>query len=86
MGYERRPFSLFFPSAESCSCLIGLDGTGASLLGTGVTDTGGRVKAVLDRMEIGVFLTVFGVDDAGLGELVDFFWKNPRMDFWFLAD
>jgi hypothetical protein len=37
-------------------------------------------------LDTGVFLTVVGVDGAGLGELVDFFWKKPRMDFWFFAD
>jgi hypothetical protein len=70
----------------SCSCVIGLDGTGASLLGMGVMEAGGLVNAVFDSVETGVFLTVAGVDGAGLGELVDFFWKKPRIDFWFFPD
>jgi hypothetical protein len=49
-------------------------------------DAGGLVKALLESVETGVFLTVAGVEGVGLGELVDFFWKNPRMDFWFLPD
>jgi hypothetical protein len=72
---------------------MGLEGIGASLLGMGVMEAGGRVKAVLDRVEtgvffiiVGMFLAVVGVDGAGLGELVDFFWKKPRMDFWPLPD
>jgi hypothetical protein len=81
VSYEDRPFSLFLPSVSSESCLIGLEGTGASLLGMGVMDAGGLVNAVLDNVEMGVFLTVAGVEGAGLGELVDFFWKNPRIDF-----
>ena len=80
------PFSLFLPTEESCSCRIGLEGTGASLLGMGVMDAGGLAKAVLDSVETGVFLTVVGVDGVGLGELVDFFWKKPRIDFWFFPD
>jgi hypothetical protein len=52
----------------------------------GVMDAGGLVNAVFDSVETGVFLTVVGVDGAGLGEAVDFFWKKPRMDFWFFAD
>jgi hypothetical protein len=78
---EDRPFSLFLPCGVSCSSRIGLDGTGASLLGTGVMEAGGLVNAVFDSVETGVFLTVAGVDGAGLGELVDFFWKKPRIDF-----
>jgi hypothetical protein len=71
----------------------GLEGIGASLLGMGVMDAGGRVKAVLDSVDtgvfliiVGVFLAVVGVDGAGLGELVDFFWKKPKMDFCPLPD
>jgi hypothetical protein len=52
----------------------------------GVMDAGGLLKAVLDKVETGVFLIVVGVDGAGLGELVDFFWKKPRIDFWFFPD
>jgi hypothetical protein len=84
---------LFLPIVDSDPSRIGLEGIGASLLGIGVIDAGGRVKAVLDSVEtgvfliaIGVFLTVVGVEGAGLGELVDFFWKKPRMDFWPLPD
>lgn len=51
----------------------------------------GFVKALLASLDVGVFLVGVasaGVasDGAGLGELVDFFWKKPRMDFWFFAD
>jgi hypothetical protein len=81
---ESRPFSLFLPLVESSSCFIGLEGMGASLLGMGVMDGGGLEKAVFESFETGVFLTVAGVDGAGLGELLDFFWKKPRMDFWLL--
>lgn len=83
---EDRPFSLFLSPTGSESCRVGLDGIGASLLGTGVMDAGGRVKAVLDSVETGVFLTVAGVEGAGLGELDVFFWKKPRMDFWPFPD
>jgi hypothetical protein len=83
---EDRPFSLFLPPVSSESCRIGLEGIGASLLGMGVMDAGALVNAVLDNVETGVFLTVAGVEGAGLGELVDFFWKNPRIDFWFFPD
>jgi hypothetical protein len=72
---------LFLPTVRSSSCRIGLEGAGASLLGIGVMDAGGRVKAVFDNVETGVFLAVVGVDGAGLGELVDFFWKKPKIDF-----
>jgi hypothetical protein len=68
------------------SCRIGLEGIGASLLGTGVMEAGGLVKADLDSEETRFFLTVLGVEGAGLGELVDFFWKKPRIDFWFFVD
>lgn len=61
--------------------MIGLEGMGASLLGIGVTDAGGLENAVFESAETGVFLTVAIVDGAGLGELLDFFWKKPRMDF-----
>lgn len=84
---------MFLPSVDSDPWRIGLEGTGASLLGMGVIDAGGRVKPVLDSVEtgvfligIGVFLAVVGVEGAGLGELVDFFWKKPKMDFWPLPD
>lgn len=83
---EDRPFSLFLPTMDSGSSFIGLEGTGASLLGTGVMDAGCLVKAVLDNLETGVFLTVAGVEGAGLGELDGFFWKKPRMDFWPFPD
>jgi hypothetical protein len=66
---------------DADSCRIGLEGMGASLLGMGVMDAGGLVKAVLDSVETDVCLIVAGVEGAGLGELVVFFWKNPRMDF-----
>jgi hypothetical protein len=77
---------LFLPTVRSSSCRIGLEGTGASLLGIGVMDAGGLVKAVFDSVGAGVFLTVVGVAGAGLGELVDFFWKKPKIDFWFFPD
>jgi hypothetical protein len=84
---------LFLPCVDSDPWRMGLEGIGASLLGMGVMEAGGRVKAVLDRVEtgvffiiVGMFLAVVGVDGAGLGELVDFFWKKPRMDFWPLPD
>jgi hypothetical protein len=77
---------LFLPIVDGDSCRIGLEGIGASLLGTGVMEAGGLVKADFDSVEMGVFLTVVGVDGAGLGEFVDFFWKKPRIDFWFFDD
>lgn len=83
---EDRPFSLFLPTVTTSSCRIGLDGTGASLLGMGVMDAGGWVKEVFDSVDTGVFFTVVGVDGAGLGEFVDIFWKKPRIDFWFFPD
>ena len=46
----------------------------------------GLVKAFLTIVEVGVFWTGVASDGAGLGELVDFFWKKPRIDFWFFAD
>lgn len=41
----------------------------------------GLLKARLANVDVGVFATGVGSDGAGLGELVDFFWKNPNMDF-----
>ena len=83
-----RPFSLFLPATgvSSSSCRIGLDGSIASLLGTGVRDGGGLEKDFFDNVDVGVCFAGVGCDGAGLGELVDFFWKKPRMDFWFFAD
>ena len=49
-------------------------------------DAGGLVNALLVSVEVGVFLMVVGSDGEGLGELVDFFWKKPKMDFWFFPD
>ena len=46
----------------------------------------GLVKARLTSVDVGVCLTDVGSDGAGLGEFVDFFWKKPRIDFWFFAD
>lgn len=83
---EGRPFSLFLPLGESSSCLIGLEGTGASLLGMGVVDAGGLANAVFESDESGVFFAVAGVGGAGLGELLDFFWKKPKMDFCWEPD
>jgi hypothetical protein len=49
-------------------------------------EAGGLVKVRLASVDVGVLDAGGGSDGAGLGELVDFFWKNPRMDFWVLAD
>lgn len=49
-------------------------------------EAGTFVNAGFDKDDTRDFLTVDGADEAGLGDSVDFFWKNPRMDFWFLAD
>lgn len=67
---------------------MGLDGSGASLLGCGVSAdvSPGRVNDLLESVDIGVFFAGVAVDGPGLGELVGFFWKNPRMDFWFFVD
>jgi hypothetical protein len=46
----------------------------------------GLAKARFVSVDVGVFATGVGSDGAGLGELVDFFWKNPNIDFWFFAD
>jgi hypothetical protein len=85
---EDRPFSLFLSNEESGSSLMGLDGSGASLLGCGVSAevSPGRVNDLLERTEIGVFFAGVAVDEPGLGVLVGLFWKKPRMDFWFLVD
>jgi hypothetical protein len=65
---------------------MGLEGPGASLLGTGVMDIRGLVKAVFDSVDTGVFFDDVAIIGPGLGELLDFFWKKPRIDFWFFAD
>ena len=44
------------------------------------------VKAFLAIVEVGVFWTGVTSDGAGLGELVVFFWKKPRIDRWPFAD
>lgn len=44
------------------------------------------VNSLLVSVEVGVFLTGVASEGEGLGELVDFFWKKPKMDFWFFAD
>jgi hypothetical protein len=46
----------------------------------------GSLLNELRESEAGLSLTGVGFVGAGLGELVDFFWKKPRMDFWFFAD
>jgi hypothetical protein len=51
-----------------------------------VTEAGSLVNELRESVGVGVFLTGVGFAGAGLGELVDFFWKKPRMDFWFFAD
>lgn len=56
------PFSLFLSitTGVSSSRCIGLEGgSGASLLGTGVNEGGGRVNDCLDR--VGVDICFFGV-------------------------
>lgn len=81
---DGRPFSLFLPAAtgvSSSTCRIGLEGSGASLLATGVRAGGGRENDFFDDVGVGVCFAGVGWDGAGLGELVDFFWKKPRMDF-----
>jgi hypothetical protein len=79
---------LFLPTDESSSSLMGLDGSGASLLGCGVSAdvSPGRENDLLESVDIGVFFVGVTVDGPWLGELVGLFWKNPRMDFWFLVD
>lgn len=44
-------------------------------------DADGLLNIFLDSVEVGVFFTGVGADGTGLGELVDTFWKNPKMDF-----
>jgi hypothetical protein len=51
-----------------------------------VIEADGLVKARFVSVDVGVFATGVESDGAGLGELVDFFWKNPNIDFWFFAD
>lgn len=46
----------------------------------------GWVKAFVAIVEVGVFWAGVTWDGAGLGELVDFFWKKPRIDLCPLAD
>jgi hypothetical protein len=46
----------------------------------------GLLRTRLASANVGVFSTGVASDGAGLGELVDFFWKKPRIDFWFFAD
>lgn len=50
------PFSLFLSDASgvSSSCRIGLEGSGASLLGTGVTEGGGLENDLFDNVGVGV--------------------------------
>lgn len=58
-----RPFSLFLPAAtgvSSSSCRVGLEGSGASLLGTGVIDGGGRENEFFDNVGVGVCFTGVG--------------------------
>lgn len=65
-GVETRdntPFSLFLPAAtgvSSSSFRIGLEGSIASLLGTGVREGGGRENAFLDNVGVGVFFAGVG--------------------------
>lgn len=86
--HRGKPFSLFLPVATgvTSSCRIGLEGSIASLLGTGVREGGGRGNDLFESVGVGVCFAGVGWDGAGLGELVDFFWKKPRMDFWFFVD
>jgi hypothetical protein len=44
------------------------------------------VKARVASVDVGICWTGVASDGAGLGELVDFFWKKPRIDFWVFAD
>lgn len=39
------------------------------------------VKVLFAIVDFVVFWVGVASDGAGLGELVDFFWKNPRIDF-----
>lgn len=78
---ESRPFSLFLPTVSSRPCLMGLESSGASLLGTGVMGAGDLLKALLTNEGVDVVFVGVASGGTGLGELVDFFWKNPRMDF-----
>ena len=68
-----QPFSLFLPTVNSRSCLIGLEWSGASLLGTGVKAVRGLAKDLLVRVELGVWISGTVLDVAGVGELVGFF-------------
>lgn len=70
---EGKPFSLFFPTIEPCSCLMGLESSGASLLATGVMEMGGYPKGLFASVVVGVFGIGVPSEDAGVGELVDFF-------------
>jgi hypothetical protein len=76
----------------SAASRIGLDGSGASLLGTGViVGTVRFVNDFLERLEVAfnfeaLVLTSGVAGDDLVAGLSDFFWKNPRMDLWVLPD
>ena len=60
---------------------MGLEGSGASLLGTGVRGTRGLVKAFFASVDVGVFSSGPALEAEELGELVDFFWRSPKWTF-----
>jgi hypothetical protein len=50
-----------------------------------VSDKACVADGVFERVGVGVPWVDF-VSRVGVGELVDFFWKKPKIDFWFLVD
>lgn len=89
---DSRPFSLFLPFSRSVSLYTGLEGSGASLLGAGVSFAlGVPANDGLRIVEgVAVFLAELaaGGEDlvTGLEPASTFRWKNPRIDFWVLPD
>jgi hypothetical protein len=76
----------------SFSLKTGLDDSGGSLLGAGVNAAAAarRTDRFFELDNVVFFFA--GVESggeetgAGLEPVSVFFWKKPRMDFWFLAD